>query len=126
MVSPAPNLQNFILQKQVLASGDVASGCRVKRVANDGYSYFFAKKCTSKRGLAVIYPKLRRYHLVDLVVKHECEMVSVTHKFKPDRVIAPRNCNQQPRVVKIDLILCIKAWVCLALTITREHQIFCK
>lgn len=55
MVSPAPNLQNFILQKQVLASGDVASGCRVKRVANDndGYSYFFAKKCTSKRGLAV-------------------------------------------------------------------------
>lgn len=53
-------------------------------------------------------------------------MVSVTYKFKPDRVIAPRNCNQQPRVVKIDLILCIKAWVCLALTITREHQIFCK
>lgn len=42
-----------VLQKQVLASGDVASGCRVKRVANDGYSYFFAKKCTSKRGLAV-------------------------------------------------------------------------
>lgn len=41
--------------------------------------------------------------------------------------VAPRNCNQQPRVVKIDLILlCIKAWVCLALTITREHQIFCK
>ena len=32
---------------------NVASGCRVKRVANDGYSYFFAKKCTSKRGLAV-------------------------------------------------------------------------
>lgn len=81
MVSPAPNLQNFILQKQVLASGDVASGCRVKRVANDGYSYFFAKKCTSKRGLAVIYPKLRRYHLVDLVVKHKCEMVSVSYKF---------------------------------------------
>lgn len=121
MVAPAPNLQNFILQKQVLASGDVASGCRVKRVANDGYSYFFEEKCTSKRGLAVIYPKLWRYYLVDLVVKHECEMVSVTHKFKPDRVIAPRNCNQQPRVVKIDLILCIKAWVCLALTITREH-----
>lgn len=40
--------------------------------------------------------------------------------------VATRNCNQQPRVVKIDLILCIKAWVCLALTITREHQIFCK
>lgn len=40
--------------------------------------------------------------------------------------VVPRNCNQQPRVVKIDLILCIKAWVCLALTITREHQIFCK
>lgn len=53
VVSPAPNLQNFILQKQVLASGDVASGCRVKRVANDGYSYFFVRKCTSKRGLAV-------------------------------------------------------------------------
>lgn len=33
---------------------NVASGCRVKRVANDGYSYFFAKKCTSKRGLAVL------------------------------------------------------------------------
>lgn len=45
--------RDFILQKQVLASGDVASGCRVKRVANDGYSYFFVKKCTSKRGLAV-------------------------------------------------------------------------
>lgn len=61
---------------------NVASGCRVKRVAtNDGYSYFFAKKCTSKRGLAVIYPKLRRYHLVDLVVKHECEMVSISYKF---------------------------------------------
>lgn len=30
VVAPAPNLQNFILQKQVLASGDVASGCRVK------------------------------------------------------------------------------------------------
>ena len=54
VVAPAPNLQNKILQKQVLASGDVASGCRVKRVANDGYSYFFAKKCTSKRGLAVL------------------------------------------------------------------------
>lgn len=77
----------------------------VKSGSQDGYSYFFAKKCTSKRGLAVIYPKLWRYYLVDLVVKHECEMVSVTHKFKPDRVIAPRNCNQQPRVVKIDLIL---------------------
>lgn len=23
------------------------------RIVNDGYSYFFAKKCTSKRGLAV-------------------------------------------------------------------------
>ena len=33
--------------------------------------------------------------------------------------VAPRNCNQQPRVVKIDLILCIKAWVCLALTDTH-------
>lgn len=42
---------------------------------------FFEEKCTSKRGLAVIYPKLRRYHLVDLVVKHECEMVSVSYKF---------------------------------------------
>lgn len=52
MVAPAPNLKN-ILQKQVLASGNVASGCQVKRVANNGYSYFFAKKCTSKRGLAV-------------------------------------------------------------------------
>lgn len=70
VVAPAPNLQSFILQKQVLASGDVASGCRVKRVANDGYSYFFAKKCTSKRGLAVIYPKLWRYYLVDLDEKH--------------------------------------------------------
>lgn len=87
MVSPAPNLQNFILQKQVLASGDVASGCRVKRVANDGYSYFFAKKCTSKRGLAVFIQKLRRYHLVDLAVKHDYEMVSVTYKFMPDRVL---------------------------------------
>lgn len=28
-----------------------------------------------------IYPKLRRYHLVDLAVKHDCEMVSVTYKF---------------------------------------------
>lgn len=36
MVAPAPNLVNIIRQKQVLASGDVASGCRVKRVANDG------------------------------------------------------------------------------------------
>lgn len=87
MVAPAPNLQNFILQKQVLASGDVASGCRVKRVANDGYSYFFAKKCTSKRGLAVFIQKLRRYHLVDLAVKHDYEMVSVTYKFMPDRVL---------------------------------------
>lgn len=87
MVSPAPNLQNFILQKQVLASGDVASGCRVKRVANDGYSYFFAKKCTSKRGLAVFIQKLRRYHLVDLAVKHDYEMVSVTYKFMLDRVL---------------------------------------
>lgn len=33
---------------------NVASGCRVKRVANDGYSYFFEEKCTSKRGLAVL------------------------------------------------------------------------
>lgn len=49
---------------------NVASGCRVKRVANDGYSYFFVRKCTSKRGLAVIYPKLRRYYLVDLDEKH--------------------------------------------------------
>lgn len=64
-------LAEFYLQKQVLASGDVASGCRVKRVApNDGYSYFFAKKCTSKRGLAVNYPKLWRYYLVDLDEKH--------------------------------------------------------
>lgn len=60
----------------------------VKRVANDGYSYFFAKKCTSKRGLAVvIYPKLQWCYLVDLAVKYECEMVSVTYKFKPDRVL---------------------------------------
>lgn len=48
---------------------------------------FFEEKCTSKRGLAVIYPKLRRYHLVDLAVKHDCEMVSVTYKFMPDRVL---------------------------------------
>lgn len=68
MVAPAPNLKN-ILQKQVLASGNVASGCRVKRVANNGYSYFFAKKCMSKRGLAVIYPKLQWYYLVDLSSK---------------------------------------------------------
>lgn len=70
MVAPAPNLQNFILQKQVLASGDVASGCRIKRVANDGYSYFFAKKCTSKRGLAVFIQKLQWYYLVDFAEKH--------------------------------------------------------
>lgn len=70
MVAPAPNLQNFILQKQVLTSGDVASGCRVKRVANDGYSYFFAKKCTSKRGLAVFIQKLQWYYLVDFAEKH--------------------------------------------------------
>lgn len=37
---------------------NVASGCRVKRVANDGYSYFFAKKCTSKRGLRLASPVL--------------------------------------------------------------------
>lgn len=80
-------LAEFYLQKQVLASGDVASGCRVKRVANDGYSYFFAKKCTSKRGLAVFIQKLRRYHLVDLAVKHDYEMVSVTYKFMLDRVL---------------------------------------
>lgn len=87
----------------MLASGDVASGCRVKRVANDGYSYFFAKKCTSKRGLAVFIQKLRRYYLVDV-----------------GQGVAPRNCNQQPRVVKKwNLILCIKAWVSLALTVTR-------
>lgn len=30
VVAPAPNLQNFILQKQVLASGDVASGLSSK------------------------------------------------------------------------------------------------
>jgi hypothetical protein len=30
VVAPAPNLVNIIRQKQVLASGDVASGCRVK------------------------------------------------------------------------------------------------
>lgn len=87
MVAPAPNLVNIIRQKQVLASGDVASGCRVKRVANDGYSYFFVRKCTSKRGLAVFIQKLRRYHLVDLAVKHDYEMVSVTYKFMPDRVL---------------------------------------
>lgn len=69
MVAPAPNLKN-ILQKQVLASGDVASGCRVKSGSQDGYSYFFVRKCTSKRGLAVIYPKLWRYYLVDLDEKH--------------------------------------------------------
>lgn len=69
MVAPAPNLKN-ILQKQVLASGNVASGCRVKRVANDGYSYFFAKKCTSKRGLAVFIQKLQWYYLVDFAEKH--------------------------------------------------------
>lgn len=80
-------LAEFYLQKQVLAFGDVASGCRVKRVANDGYSYFFAKKCTSKRGLAVFIQKLRRYHLVDLAVKHDYEMVSVTYKFMLDRVL---------------------------------------
>lgn len=61
---------------------------------------FFEEKCTSKRGLAVFIQKLRRYHLVDFVGKHECEMVSVTYKFKPDRVVTPRKCNQQPRVVK--------------------------
>ena len=61
--------------------------CQVKRVANDGYPYIFCKKCTGKRGLAVIYPKLQWYYLVDLAVKHECEMVSVTYKFKPDRVL---------------------------------------
>lgn len=63
-------LAEFYLQKQVLASGDVASGCRVKRVANDGYSYFFAKKCTSKRGLAVFIQKLQWYYLVDFAEKH--------------------------------------------------------
>lgn len=31
--------------------------------------------------------KLRRYHLVDLAVKHDYEMVSVTYKFMPDRVL---------------------------------------
>lgn len=83
MVAPAPNLQNFILQKQVLASGDVASGCRVKSGSQSMTvtRIFFEEKCTSKRGLVVNYPKLRRYHLVDLVVKHECEMVSVSYKF---------------------------------------------
>lgn len=70
MVAPAPNLVNIIRQKQVLASGDVASGCRVKSGSQDGYSYFFVRKCTSKRGLAVIYPKLWRYYLVDLDEKH--------------------------------------------------------
>lgn len=39
------------------------------QLANNGYSYFFAKKCTSKRGLAVIYPKLQWYYLVDLSSK---------------------------------------------------------
>jgi hypothetical protein len=88
VVTPAPNLQNFILQKQVLASGDVASGCRVKRVAPMTVTrIFFEEKCTSKRGLAVFIQKLRRYHLVDLAVKHDYEMVSVTYKFMPDRVL---------------------------------------
>lgn len=31
--------------------------------------------------------KLRRYHLVDLAVKYDYEMVSVTYKFMPDRVL---------------------------------------
>lgn len=63
-------LAEFYLQKQVLASGDVASGCRVKRVANDGYSYFFAKKCTSKRGLAVFIQNCNGTYLVDFAEKH--------------------------------------------------------
>lgn len=42
----------------------------VKSGSQDGYSYFFEEKCTSKRGLAVNYPKLWRYYLVDLDEKH--------------------------------------------------------
>ena len=30
----------------------------VKQVANDGYSYFFVRKCTSKRGLRLASPVL--------------------------------------------------------------------
>lgn len=62
-------LAEFYSAEAGVSFRNVASGCRVKRVANDGYSYFFAKKCTSKRGLAVIYPKLQWYYLVDLSSK---------------------------------------------------------
>lgn len=71
MVAPAPNLVNIIRQKQVLASGDVASGCRVKRVAPMTVTrIFFEEKCTSKRGLAVFIQKLQWYYLVDFAEKH--------------------------------------------------------
>lgn len=46
-------LAEFYSAEAGVSIRNVASGCRVKRVANDVYSYFFAKKCTSKRGLAV-------------------------------------------------------------------------
>ena len=48
---------------------NVASGCRVKRVANDGYSYFFAKN-VRVNGIGGIYPKLQWYYLVDFAEKH--------------------------------------------------------
>lgn len=63
-------LAEFYSAEAGVSFRNVASGCRVKRVANDGYSYFFAKKCTSKRGLAVFIQKLQWYYLVDFAEKH--------------------------------------------------------
>lgn len=89
MVAPAPNLQNFILQKQVLASGNVASGCRVKRVAPMTVTRIFLLKNVRVNG----------------DWRYLSKIAMVLLKFKPDRVVTPRKCNQQPRVVKWNLIL---------------------
>lgn len=49
-------LAEFYSAEAGVSFRNVASGCRVKRVANDAMTVtriFFEEKCTSKRGLAV-------------------------------------------------------------------------
>lgn len=69
MVAPAPNLKN-ILQKQVLASGDVASGCRVKLGKPMTVTRIFLSENVRVTVIGGIYPKLQWYYLVDFAEKH--------------------------------------------------------
>lgn len=70
MVAPAPNLVNIIRQKQVLASGDVASGCRVKSGSPMTVTRIFLSENVRVNGDWRYYPKLQWYYLVDLDEKH--------------------------------------------------------